>query len=114
MPPACLRVPLLAAVAFVVTACSPTTGTTPDNPFTCAAMISAADRLVATGRLAPDETLSRLGLVSMMTHLNTWAIPKDLSEKEAFDQLKQERDRLTETHGPQDILTRAQACISSA
>lgn len=113
MPPSCLRPALLAAVAFTATACSPTTGTAPDDPFTCAAMISAADRLVATGRLAPDEALSRQGLVSMMTHLSAWAIPAGLPEKEAFARLHQERDRLTQALSPPDIQTRAHACIEA-
>ncbi len=49
-----------------------------------------------------------------MSHLNAWAIRQRLPEREAFDQVLAERDRLSETVEPAEILARAKACIASA
>jgi hypothetical protein len=88
---------------------SSTTAT--DDHFTCAAIIGAADRLISTARIAPDAAISRDGLLAGMTHLNAWAIPKNLPEKQAFDEVNVERDRLVSSLSPSEIAKRAHTCI---
>lgn len=51
-------------------------------------MIRAADKLMSAGAIATDDSLKRRGLVSGMTHLNTYAVPKNIEEKQAFAALK--------------------------
>ncbi len=108
------RICMIGALGALTLGCSQEGRIVADDHVTCAAMISAADRLVATEQVAPDEAVTRDGLLAMMTHLNAWAIPNDVSEKEAFARLNLERDRLTETVPPKDVVTRAHACIASA
>ena len=104
-------------ISSFVTACSPTgqqngsPTTEADDHFTCAAIIGAADQLVATARVAPDAAITQNGLLAAMTHLNAWAIPKNLPEKQAFDEVKGERDRLVSSLSTTEIVTRAHACI---
>ena len=62
--------------------------------FRCAALIGAADMLMANGTLPSDDDFHKRSLVAGMTHLNAYAIPKNLQEKDAFDAVKAERDRL--------------------
>lgn len=85
-----------------------------DDHFSCAAMIGAADRLVVTGRVAPNETIRRDGLFAAMGHINIWAIPKKLPEKQAFDEVNRERDRLLSSVPSNEILARALACVEQA
>ena len=75
-------------------------------------MISAASYLVAGGRAEQDAALTKQGLVSLMTFLNTYAIPKGLEEPEAFAELKSHRLALMDTLSPEDIMTRAKLCIA--
>ena len=74
-------------------------------------MISAADHLVATGQVAADDSIMRNGLMTSMSHLNAWAIPKGLQESEAFDSVKKERERLLGKLTPKEIVARAKGCI---
>ena len=97
------------SLAMLAAACSPQVGR--DDHFTCAAMISAADHLVATGQVAADDSIMRNGLMTSMSHLNAWAIPKGLQESEAFDSVKKERERLLGKLTPKEIVARAKACI---
>jgi hypothetical protein len=103
---------------ILASACSPPNGqekmTEPqDDHFTCAAMIAALDQLVASGR-APEEAIpSNTRLTAGMTHLNAWAIPNNLPEKEAFEKVKEERSRLIATLPPAEITARAKACLDS-
>jgi hypothetical protein len=82
-----------------------------DDYFTCAALISAADRLIGVGELpasvlASDESFA-------MWHLNAWAIPKGLKEAEAFDAVNRERERLLASLTPEEIGRRAKKCVES-
>ena len=85
----------------------------PDDHFTCAAMISALDQLVARGQVPQEAVPSGTRLTVGMTHLNAWAIPNNLQEKEAFEKVNEERLRLIATLTPAEITTRAKACIDS-
>ena len=85
----------------------------PDDHFTCAAMIGALDQLVVSGQVAQDAVPAGTRLTAGMTHLNSWAIPNNLEEKEAFESVKQERSRLIATLTPAEITGRAKACIES-
>lgn len=82
-----------------------------DDHFTCAAMISAADQLLLSNRAPADAGISEKAALATMTHFNAWAIPKNIPEKQAFDEVKAERDRLIATLSPADIVGRAHACI---
>ena len=82
-----------------------------DDHFTCAAMIGALDQLVASGQVPQDAVPAATRLTAGMTHLNAWAIPNNLQEKEAFEKVKEERSRLIATLAPAEITGRAKACI---
>ena len=86
----------------------------PDDHFTCAAMIGALDQLVASGQVPQDGGPANSRLIAGMRHLNAWAIPNNLEEKEAFEKVKEERSRLIATLTPAEITGRAKACIDSA
>ena len=104
------------SLAMLAAACSPQIGgdsqaVPQDDNFTCAAIISAADQLMATGKVAADDLIMRKGLMASMGHLNAWAIPKGLHESEAFDSVKKERERLLGKLTPKAVVARAKACI---
>jgi len=85
----------------------------PDDHFSCAALIGALDQLVASGQVPQDAVPANTRLTAGMTHLNAWAIPNNLQEKEAFEKVKEERSRLIATLSPAEIIERAKACIDS-
>ena len=85
----------------------------PDDHFTCAAMMSALDQLIASGQAPQDAVPAGTRLIVGMTHLNAWAIPNNLQEKEAFEKMHEERARLIATLTPAEITARAKACIDS-
>lgn len=82
-----------------------------DSNLDCAATISAASHLAARGELEVNADFNAQALVSGMTHLNTYAIPAGLSERDAFDQLNARRDVLIETRSPSKILGQAKSCL---
>ena len=84
-----------------------------DDHFTCAAMISALDQLVASGQVTQADVPANTRLIAGMTHLNAWAIPKDLPEKEAFERVQEECSRLIATLSPAEIARRAKGCIDN-
>ena len=105
------------SLAMMVTACSSQSGgdgqgEPQDDHFTCAAIISAADHLVATDRAPADASITQNGLMASMGHLNAWAIPKGLPESEAFDSVKKERERLLGELTQNEIVARAKVCIN--
>ena len=85
-----------------------------DDHFTCAAMIAALDQLVAGGQVPQEAVPANTRLIVGMTHLNAWAIPNNLQEKEAFEKVREERSRLIANLTTADIVARAKACIDSA
>jgi hypothetical protein len=82
-----------------------------DDHFTCAAMISAADHLIVSGRAPADAAIRSNGLVASMRHLNAWAIPNGLRESDAFSRVKKERGRLLGNLSGSKIVARAKVCI---
>lgn len=89
------------------------TPTVTDDDFTCAALISAADYLmVVEQKVSKDDIVMKQGLLSGMTYLNKWAIPKQLEERAAFDEVKRERERLISTEATANIVDRAKVCIT--
>lgn len=79
--------------------------------FRCAAMIGAADKLRLSGGVPRDTELDQRGLIAAMTHLNAYATPKKIREKEAFAAVNAERDRLVASVPPAEILAAAKACL---
>lgn len=77
----------------------------------CAAMISAADKLMVSDAVARDPTLSQHGLLAMMSHLNAYAIPKRLPEKEGFAAVESERERILASLEPAEIVAQARNCV---
>ena len=105
------------AALFALAACSPAEpATTPaasgDSPLDCAALISAADHLIADGALPEDADFQSQLLVSAMTYLNAYAIPEGVSELEAFKALNLRRGELMDTVTGDEILARAKACVA--
>lgn len=93
-----------------LTACGPAEGERLDSNLECAALISASTYLVAGGKAEKDPALDRRALVTMMTHLNTYAVPKGIREKQAFDELKSLRTDLMGSRPPREIMSRAKRC----
>jgi len=82
-----------------------------DGHLRCAAMISAADRLMSNGTVPADALVVERGLVAAMTHLNAYAIPQGIGEPEAFAAVKAERDRILASLLPAMIAEQARKCI---
>lgn len=78
----------------------------------CAAMISAANKLVGEGKRGNNPALAKRTLVTSMAYLNAYAIPNGLREAEAFDDVKSHRAILIETHSPAEMISRAERCMS--
>ena len=102
---------------ILLASCSPgasdTMANDADDHFTCAAMIAALDQLVASRQVPQEAVPANTRLTVGMTHLNAWAIPNNLQEKEAFEKVKEERSRLIATLTPAEITARAKTCIDS-
>jgi hypothetical protein len=62
--------------------------------------------------LAADAFPVDQTLPASMGHLNAWAIPKGLTEKQAFDAVNAEREKLLSELTPEEIGKRAAACIA--
>lgn len=77
----------------------------------CAAMISAADKLMFSGALPADPAFNKASLVAAMTHLNAYSIPRRMKEAEAFAAVNAERTRIMAETSPARILEEAKACI---
>ena len=113
------------AVVFVALSCCVLTGCGPsegesdtavdsagvDANLDCAALISAADSLVASGKVDRDPELAKRALVTSMTYLNAYALPKKLKEAEAFTELKSHRATLLETLSADEVVSRAKRCM---
>jgi hypothetical protein len=82
-----------------------------DANLRCAAMISAADRLMTSGKVASDPVVMQHGLIAAMTYLNAYAIPKRLEEKAGFAAVDAERTRIMATMQPAQIVRKAKTCI---
>ncbi|MBU1209720.1 MAG: hypothetical protein KJ587_00425 [Alphaproteobacteria bacterium] len=93
-----------------LSACSPSGGERIDSNLECAALISAANALVISGKAENDPGLAKRALVSSMTYLAAYAIPKGIKEAEAFEQVKSLRATLIESLTPVDIMSRARRC----
>lgn len=79
----------------------------------CAAMISAADRLIATGATPADAEFTKAALVASMTHLNAYAIPKGIPEQDAFAAVDTERTRILAEMQAAQVVAEAKACIAN-
>ena len=82
-----------------------------DANLRCAAMISAADRVMASGAVALDAELDRRALIAGTTFVNAYAIPKDIKEKDAFAAVDKERAQILGSMQPAQIVEEAKACL---
>lgn len=106
---------ITAAALLASSACSAGEGTSGiDRNLHCAAKISAADQLIRQQELPKDDLIVDKGLLAMMVYLQTYAIPKDISEAQAFADLEVERDRLIAGQAPAKILAGARTCVEKA
>ncbi len=101
---------LVVLSCLAVSGCDPGGGGGVESNLECAALISAADVLVRNGSAEKDPVLAKRALVSSMTYLNAYAIPKRIKEAEAFEQVKSLRATLIETNPPVEIMSRAKRC----
>ena len=85
-----------------------------DEHLSCAAQISAFDRLLVSGKAEtlPAGTGDRR--IGMMTHLNAFAVPQDIREPDAFAALNELRDTLLAEREPDEIRSKAIDCIDLA
>jgi hypothetical protein len=82
-----------------------------DGNLRCAAMISAADRLTTSGKVASGPAVMQHGLIAAMAYLNSYAIPRRLKEKDGFAAVDVERTRIMATMQPAQIVREAKVCI---
>lgn len=89
------------------------TDMTYDDHLRCAAMISAFDRQLAQSNIGYGDDIEVDPLVAMMTHLNSYAIPQDLSEGAAFDALHKKRDAIVATQSLEKIRDETRVCLQN-
>jgi len=77
----------------------------------CAALISAADQLINAGTVPADAAFSKAALVAAMTHLNAYAIPKGLAEKDAFAAVEAEKSKIIGSTPAAQIVEHAKSCV---
>ena len=97
-----------------LSACSPSEAERVDPNLKCAALISAANLLVSSGKAENDAAFAKRALVSSMTYLNAYAIPKGLKQAEAFDAVKSLRASLIAELQPVEIMSSAKRCAESS
>ncbi|HEX8568918.1 MAG TPA: hypothetical protein VF699_03215 [Caulobacteraceae bacterium] len=103
---------IVVPVAALVAGC---TGGAPADGLPCAATIAAADQLMNTGKAPRDPTVNDEGVLALATHVNVWAIPKRLPEKEAYATVLAERDRLVAgSTPPAQVMQQARQCVTRA
>ena len=103
----------------ILTACGPPGGENEaaaesdkvDSNLDCAALISAANALVVSGKVDNDPHLAKRALTSSMAYLNAYAIPKGIKEAEAFEEVKSRRAALMESLPPVEVMSRAKRCL---
>ena len=95
-------------------ACSGGEAAAPADGLPCAATIAAADQLMNTGKAPRDPAANDEGLLALATHVNVWAIPKRLPEKEAYATVMTERDRIVASTPPERVMQQAKACVPRA
>jgi hypothetical protein len=110
------RVPILCGTisCFVLAACGPSGGDDVSGVnanLNCSAMISAANSLVVSGKVDNDPELAKRALVTSMTYLNAYSIPKELKEADAFTEVKAHRASLLETLSPDEVMSQAKRCM---
>ncbi len=96
---------------FALAACDTAEGLKADSNLACAALISAATVLISRGKAENDPALMKRALVSSMTHLNTYAVPKNMREADAFAELNAQRQTFMETLTADQIIHRAKRCV---
>ena len=84
----------------------------PDN-FTCAAMLMAYAGAARDGDIAYDEELVPTSLMSVMYHLNAWAMPQDIREPDAFAQVQEEADRMRAVMSEEELVDYARWCVEN-
>ena len=100
----------LAAIACcALTACKPGPAGLESN-LDCSALIGASTVLVQRRKAENDPVLAKRALVTSMTYLNAYAIPKGLTERDAFKDVLARRATLLETLPPAEIMSRARRC----
>lgn len=102
---------VVASACWSLSACTPGEGQRPDSNLECSALISAATYLAQAGKVEVEPAFTRRAVASSMGHLNAYAIPAKLKEREAINEVKALRKTLIESVKPEDILTRARRCM---
>lgn len=77
-------------------------------------MIAAYMKLTLDGAIEHDRELFPRSVVAQMQHLNRWAMPKEIPEKQAFAEVNAERDRIIAEQSHEEITAKARECIASA
>lgn len=99
-------------MALTVSACGLVPDPKPDN-FGCAAMLVAYTHALRDGDIAHDKELTPQAYMAVMFHLNAWAIPQDIREREAFAQINAEADRIRGETGAEEIVETARWCVEN-
>ena len=95
---------------ILIVGCTPSAGK-PNANLECAALINAASQLSSRGELDTGAEFDSQALFSGMMHLNTYAIPNQITETEAFEQMNALREALIKTNSPSRILKGAKSCV---
>lgn len=76
-------------------------------------MLTAYSSAARDGDIPYDEDLVPRSLMSIMYHLNAWAMPQNISEPDAFAQVKQEADGMRERMSEDELVENARWCIKN-
>ena len=84
-----------------------------DEHLRCAAQINGYERLMSSGQVEREPEFLSKALAAYMTHLNAYAVPKGITERDAFAALNQLRDDLVAREKPAALREAALACIEA-
>lgn len=82
--------------------------------FHCAATIAAYMDLTLRKEIEHDRELFPRSVTAQMVHLNNWAMPQGLREKDAFARVNEERDSILASRSAEEIVAEARACVEGA
>ena len=103
---------LAPAMALLAGGCDAGMTDAPDN-FTCAARLMAYAAAVRDGDIEHDRALFPASTMSVMYHLNAWAIPQGIGEPDACAKVNAEAARMREVSGAEELIEGARWCVEN-
>lgn len=84
-----------------------------DEHLRCAAQINGYERLMSSGQVEREPEFLSKALAAYMTHLNAYAVPQGIAERDAFAALNPLLDDLVAKEKPAALRDAALACIEA-